>query len=144
MPRTEETEFGLLLKTPCAADAHTENLSKKEQVFGNSGTLAQEVQTGFIYQITADTESTGGKGKRIQRQRKIQFDRRNRSAIPTNWQEFPTESPICGGDDGLSRELDGITFSKWRNESIKAYGNAVVPQVVFQIFKAIEIIEDQK
>ncbi len=40
----------LLLKTPCAADAHTENLSKKEQVFGNSGTLAQEVQTGFIYQ----------------------------------------------------------------------------------------------
>jgi hypothetical protein len=40
----------LLLKTPCAADAHTENLSKKEQVFGNSGTLAQEVQTGFVYQ----------------------------------------------------------------------------------------------
>jgi hypothetical protein len=25
-------------------------LSKKEQKFGNSGTLAQEVQTGFIYQ----------------------------------------------------------------------------------------------
>ena len=34
--------------------------------------------------------------------------------------------------------LDGITFSKWRNESIKGYGNAVVPQVVYQIFKAIE------
>lgn len=32
----------------------------------------------------------------------------------------------------------GITFSKWRNESIKAYGNAVVPQVVLMIFKAIE------
>ena len=31
----------------------------------------------------------------------------------------------------------GITFSKWRNESIKAYGNAVVPQVVYRIFKAI-------
>ncbi len=65
-------------------------------------------------------------------------------ARPDTWQNFPSESPICGGDDGLSRELDGITFSKWRNESIKAYGNAVVPQVVFQIFKAIEIIEDQK
>jgi DNA (cytosine-5)-methyltransferase 1 len=37
--------------------------------------------------------------------------------------------------------LDGITFSKWRNESIKAYGNAVVPQVVHQIFKAIEQYE---
>jgi DNA (cytosine-5)-methyltransferase 1 len=54
------------------------------------------------------------------------------------WENFPTQSPICGGDDGIPTELDGITFSKWRNESIKGYGNAVVPQVVYQIFKAIE------
>ena len=45
---TEETEFGLLLKTPCAADSYSENLSKKEQKMGNSGTLAQEVATGFV------------------------------------------------------------------------------------------------
>jgi hypothetical protein len=44
----EEIESGLLLKTPCAADSYSENLSKKEQKFGNSGTLAQEVQSGFI------------------------------------------------------------------------------------------------
>ena len=56
----------------------------------------------------------------------------------SNWQNFPTQSPICGGDDGIPTELDGITFPKWRNESIKGYGNAVVPQVVYQIFKAIE------
>jgi len=43
-----ETESGLLLKTPCVADSYSENLSKKEQKFGNSGTLAQEVQSGFI------------------------------------------------------------------------------------------------
>ena len=54
------------------------------------------------------------------------------------WQIFPTQSPICGGDDGISSELDGITFSKWRKESIMGYGNAVVPQVIIQIFKAIE------
>ena len=53
------------------------------------------------------------------------------------WEDFPTQSPICGGDDGLPTELDGITFSKWRNESIKAYGNAIVPQVAYEIFKAI-------
>jgi DNA (cytosine-5)-methyltransferase 1 len=35
--------------------------------------------------------------------------------------------------------LDGITFSKWRTESIKAYGNAIVPQVAYQIFKALEL-----
>jgi DNA (cytosine-5)-methyltransferase 1 len=59
------------------------------------------------------------------------------SIRPTGWQNFPTKPPICGGDDGLPRELDGITFPKWRNESIKAYGNAIVPQVALQIFKAI-------
>jgi hypothetical protein len=37
--------------------------------------------------------------------------------------------------------LDGITFPKWRNESIKAAGNAIVPQIVYQIFKAIEQYE---
>jgi len=55
-----------------------------------------------------------------------------------DWSEFPTQSPIYGGNDGISGELDGITFSKWRNETIKAYGNAIVPQVAYQIFKAIE------
>ena len=55
-----------------------------------------------------------------------------------SWKNFPTQSPICDGNDGLSDGLDGITFSKWRNESIKAGGNAIVPQVVHQIFKAIE------
>jgi DNA (cytosine-5)-methyltransferase 1 len=55
-----------------------------------------------------------------------------------NWQNFPTQPPICGGNDGIPSQLDGITFPKWRNESIKAYGNAVVPQVVYQIFKAIQ------
>ena len=57
------------------------------------------------------------------------------------WDSFPSISPICNGDDGLSNRLDNITFPKWRNESIKAGGNAVVPQVVLQIFKAIEQYE---
>ena len=63
---------------------------------------------------------------------------------PMDWREFPTQSPICSRNDGLSTQLDGITFSKWRNESIKGYGNAVVPQVVYQIFKAIQEYELQK
>jgi len=56
----------------------------------------------------------------------------------SRWEKFPISAPICDGDDGLSDRLDSITFPKWRNESIKAGGNAVVPQVVYQIFKAIE------
>lgn len=67
----------------------------------------------------------------LERRRFRKSDKRNA------WDSFPSVSPICGGDDGLPKELDGITFSKWRQESLKAYGNAIVPQVAYQIFKSI-------
>jgi DNA (cytosine-5)-methyltransferase 1 len=61
----------------------------------------------------------------------------NGNRYKSNWQTFPTVSPICDGNDGISNRLDGITFPKWRKESIKAGGNAIVPQVAYQIFKTI-------
>jgi len=79
------------------------------------------------------SEIIGGFGK-SRTERDKQFSRH----ICTDWKEFPTESPVCNRDDGLSSRLDGITFSKWRKESIKGGGNAIVPQVALQIFKAIE------
>jgi DNA (cytosine-5)-methyltransferase 1 len=57
---------------------------------------------------------------------------------PPDWENFPTQSPVCSRDDGISTRLDGIAFSKWRQESIKAYGNAIVPQVMYEIFQAIQ------
>lgn len=36
-----------------------------------------------------------------------------------------------------------ISFPKWRQESIKAYGNAWVPQVAYEIFRAIEAEENK-
>lgn len=59
-----------------------------------------------------------------------------------NWSNFPIVSPICPRNDGIPSTLDCITFSKWRAESIKAGGNAIVPQVVHQIFKAIQQYND--
>jgi DNA (cytosine-5)-methyltransferase 1 len=53
-------------------------------------------------------------------------------------QEIICEPPLISEINGISTQLDGITFPKWTNESNGAYGNAVVPQVVYQIFKAIE------
>jgi DNA (cytosine-5)-methyltransferase 1 len=58
----------------------------------------------------------------------------------SRWEQFPTQPPICGGNDGISRKLDGITFSKWRNESIKGYGNAIVPQIAHQLFQILETL----
>ena len=58
---------------------------------------------------------------------------------PQNWwRGFPTQPPVRMRDDGFPGDLDGITLPKWRNESIKAYGNAIVPQVAYEIFRAIE------
>ena len=62
--------------------------------------------------------------------------------ICTDWEIFPTQSPLCSGNDGIPAKLGGITFPKWRNESIKAMGNAWVPQVAYEIFKVINEIEN--
>lgn len=60
------------------------------------------------------------------------------SRLHIGWEGFPTVPPVCRGDDGFPFRLDGTTFPKWRSETIKAYGNAIVPGVALQIFKAIE------
>ncbi len=49
-----------------------------------------------------------------------------------NWKHFPTQSPVCGGDDGVPYRVDRI----------KGLGNAVVPQLVLQIFEAINDYEE--
>jgi len=68
---------------------------------------------------------------------KLERGRFGQSHQRNAWNTFPSVSPICTGNDGISLRLDGIAFPKWRNESIKAAGNAIVPQVVYQIFQAI-------
>ena len=66
----------------------------------------------------------------------------SRCASANSWEVFPNQPPFCGGDDGIPRELDSITFPKWRRESIRAYGNAIVPQVALEIFKSIQAYEN--
>ena len=68
------------------------------------------------------------------RGRKRKQDERN------DFAKFPTQPPVCGGDDGIPSQLDNITIPKWRNESIKGYGNAIVPAVAHELFKAINIL----
>jgi len=87
---------------------------------------------------------TSKPGEYVAQAWKGEFNGPNRGNEFNKFQNFPTESPICGGNDGLPKELDGITFPKWREETLKAYGNAIVPQVALQIFKAINEYEIQK
>lgn len=55
-------------------------------------------------------------------------DNPNRERI--SWERFPTQSPVRTGNDGLSSRLV--------RSAIQAGGNAIVPQVAYEIFKAIE------
>ena len=57
------------------------------------------------------------------------------------WRHFPTVAPVCDGDDGLSIGVPGLAlpFREWRKNAITALGNSMVPQVVMELFRAIEI-----
>jgi DNA (cytosine-5)-methyltransferase 1 len=109
------------------------------QVQGEDGEVpqwdnnAQSCDTGneFITDTNQIRFSSEMENRELGRKRFAISNKRNA------WDSFPTVSPICNGNDGLSDRLDIITFPKWRAESIKAGGNAIVPQVVYQIFKAI-------
>jgi DNA (cytosine-5)-methyltransferase 1 len=94
--------------------------------------------------ITTDTDNERLEGCKIDRSTGSEWPEQIEQptgCIQPDWENFPTQSPICTGDDGLPLGLSGITFPKWRNESIKALGNSIVPQIAYEIFKAIEATE---
>jgi DNA (cytosine-5)-methyltransferase 1 len=86
---------------------------------------------------TSDVTDTNCERQSRQEYWKAQSGRITETGIFDHWENFPTQPPICSRDDEFSSQLDGITFSKWRNESIKGYGNAIVPELVIQIFQTI-------
>jgi DNA (cytosine-5)-methyltransferase 1 len=122
--------------------AHAECEGNRIKPVSHGISIGQEFINACKVSDAAYTNVPGCQGEREQRQPATQGERvvyRGR-----RWQRFPTQSPICSRNDGLSSRLDGITFSNWRNESIKAGGNAIVPQVALQIFKSIADYEDVK
>ena len=60
------------------------------------------------------------------------------------WEGFPTQSSVCRGDDGLPFGVAdlSIPFGRWRREAIKALGNAWVPEVAYEIFRMIQMVEN--
>lgn len=104
---------------------------------------AEGVQLGWQDGVCGFGSSTNTDSSIVKRQykyrsRENELDGRDCQEVQTRWENFPTQSPICSGDDGLSARLDGITFPQLRRKSIEGYGNAIVPQLAYRIFKAIE------
>jgi DNA (cytosine-5)-methyltransferase 1 len=150
-PRTQEWEFPNTFnefgKQRNAPDTDSNGFDKRN---GNDEINASERGFNALNDIDqsngigniADSKGERLEGLRRQKERHSKLHRGYDGL--SNWQNFPTQSPVCGGDDGISHGLDNITFPKWRNESIKGYGNAIVPQVVYRIFKTIEYIQNLK
>jgi len=61
--------------------------------------------------------------------------------ITAQWSKAKRGSGNVPKDDGVSERLDGISVSEWKRESIKAFGNAIVPQVAYEIFKSLEAVD---
>lgn len=115
------------------ADSRTEDVRREREDKVLSDGIAPDTYCEFPSQRMLQ----GEKGRYKQKIRTESLHSRS------NWQNFPTQSPVCRGNDGLPFDVDNLTipFTKWRQESVKGYGNAIVPQVILEIFKAIEEIE---
>ena len=125
-----------------ATDANGDGFNQR-----NGGNEIKPSQRGVdaprdAHAITMHANRTSKPGECVGQAWEGKFNGSNRGNEFDGFQNFPTQPPICSGNDGLPDQLDGITFSKWRHESLKAYGNAIVPQVAFEIFKVIQKIEN--
>lgn len=122
-----------------STDARLENISER-----SFGTASDET--------TADTRNERWSQRHAESHRDRSHAATQRYDGIPGWGDFPTQSPVCGGDDGISDRLDSTAvfeglserqsrrrnpFVRWRTEAIKCYGNAIVPQVALRIFQTI-------
>lgn len=110
------------------------------------------IDRGFVGErSSADPE--GGRAGRLQdegetersRMRDVVLGECHRlydTGLPADkFKDFPTTFPtVRGGDDGIPLVLDSapLSFSKWRAEAVKAYGNSMCVPVVVELFRAIQ------
>jgi len=88
-----------------------------------------------------------GQQSSVDRPRQIQYGRTSESTSQWNldWRDVATATCVRGVDDGSAVNLDGfkLSASKHRENRLKALGNAIVPQIAYELFKAIQTSKPQ-
>jgi len=132
LDKTKREESTNNIKSSSSNDSNTSNsgaeiLRQKRQNTILSGEYAANSEN---IGLQRSKQANGEKGEKPNDK---QFNGCSRKRVGT-WEQWPTQSPICRRNDGVSNRMDRI----------KALGNAIVPQVALQIFKAIQIADRQK
>jgi len=113
---------------------------------------AQHSAAGELERTNSDRENDGlttnSRSQRWERGSEDQSERTSnndqRQGWPDwsrDWQEVAFATCNDGVDDRIPRKLGNttISFARWRREALKAYGNAIVPQVAMEIMEAIKL-----
>jgi len=108
--------------------AHTVNSGQRRKKQGSNGTSDS---------VPQEHREEDGSSRKPQRTVGNGYNHRPWEA---DWREVALATCHDGVDDGLPRQMDGVTISasRHRKERLKACGNAIVPQLAMEIFKAIK------
>lgn len=123
------------------ANSRTQGLQKQEISPDDPTNTSSERLRGRSLWGCQDREWQMDEDERQRAEVRGQNQGRSRRDWNQDWRKVAIATCNARMDDGISREVDGVSYSfaKWRNESIKAYGNAIVPQVAMEIFRAIKM-----
>jgi DNA (cytosine-5)-methyltransferase 1 len=124
-------------------DEHRGRRGSIREKKGVSGKHRPEIRSGRPGRTGKDDGDTFSSGRSGNARRRPGEElenglERSRIAWERNWLEVATE--FCGVDDGLPSGVDGLKLSKskHREKRLQALGNAIVPQVVMEIMRAIK------
>jgi DNA (cytosine-5)-methyltransferase 1 len=106
---------------------------------------------GETYSDTSGSEPQGGK----KNQQEHAGLTESAGLYRTDFTGWPTQSPLCFRDDGLSTRLDTAAllngrkprspyhaWNKWRSESLKMAGNAIVPANADVLIQIMDMVDE--
>ena len=146
-PIADTSDEGLQGRHDCDTKGHGQSSDgctrQPCEVSGRAGDATDTCHAG-LQEARTEQPTAGNRGFGVRTGEWVERFGRGEE-IGSRWRNFPSVSPVHRGNDGIPFDVDRLTlsFGKWRTEALKAYGNAIVPQVMYEIFRSIEQTENE-